>query len=91
MVSFQTKNPNLGKFWRALDGKLLIYFRAIWNILMIFGIFYDQLVNFGFILYIFSDFGIVYLEKSGNPGDWAAILRPLQCDRKCFKNYPNDE
>jgi hypothetical protein len=39
MVSFQTKNTNLGKFWRALNGKMLIYFRAIWNILRIFGIY----------------------------------------------------
>jgi hypothetical protein len=29
MVSFQTKNPNLGKFWRTLDWKMLIYFMAI--------------------------------------------------------------
>jgi hypothetical protein len=42
MVSFQTKNPNLGKFWRAnfayvyifcKDWKLLIYFMTIRNIL----------------------------------------------------------
>jgi hypothetical protein len=26
MVYFQTKNPNLGKFWRALEWKLLVYF-----------------------------------------------------------------
>jgi hypothetical protein len=68
MVSFQTKNPNLGKFWRALDGKMLICFRAIWNILRIFGIFYDHLVQFVFIWYISSGFGIMRLEKSGNPG-----------------------
>jgi hypothetical protein len=29
MVSFQTKNPNLGKFCMALDSKILIYFIAI--------------------------------------------------------------
>jgi hypothetical protein len=66
MVSFQTKNPNLGKFWRALDGKTLIHFRAIWNILRMFGIFYAHLVHFVIILYIFSGFGIMYLQKSGN-------------------------
>jgi hypothetical protein len=33
MVCFQTKNPNLGKFWRALEWKMLKYFMAIWNIL----------------------------------------------------------
>jgi hypothetical protein len=29
---FKPKNLNLGKFCRALDGKMLIYFMAIWNI-----------------------------------------------------------
>jgi hypothetical protein len=53
MVSFQTKIPNLGKFWRAIDGKMLIYFRAILNSLLLFGIFYDHLVHFVFIWYIF--------------------------------------
>jgi hypothetical protein len=32
MVSLQTKNTNLGKFWRALEVKMLMYLRAIWNI-----------------------------------------------------------
>jgi uncharacterized membrane protein len=67
MVSFQTKNPNLGKFWRALNSKMSIYFMAIWNILQTFGIFYDHLVHFVFIWYIFSSLGNVYQEKSGNP------------------------
>jgi hypothetical protein len=53
MVSFQTKNPNLGKFWRALDWKMLIYFMALWNILQAFGIFHDNFVHFVFIWYIF--------------------------------------
>jgi hypothetical protein len=56
MVSFQTKNPNLDKFWRALDRKMLIYFMAVWNILQTFGIFYDHLVHFVSIWYIFSRF-----------------------------------
>jgi hypothetical protein len=67
MVSFQTKNLNLGKFWRALDWKMLIYFMAIWNILQTFRIFYDHLVHFVFIWYIFSGSGNIYQEKSGNP------------------------
>jgi hypothetical protein len=49
MVCFPTKNPNLGKFLRALDKKMLIYFMAIWNILRTFGKFYDHLVHFLFI------------------------------------------
>jgi hypothetical protein len=75
MVSFQTNNPNLGKFWRALDGKILIYFMAIWSILQPFGIFYDHLVQFVFIWYIFPGFGIMSQEKSGNP----AMKRDCVC------------
>jgi hypothetical protein len=58
MVCFQTKSTNLGKFWRALDWKMFIYFTAIWNILRTLGIFYDYLVHFVFIWYIFSGLGI---------------------------------
>jgi hypothetical protein len=32
---------------------MLIYFRAIWNILLLFGIFYDHSVHFVFIWYFF--------------------------------------
>jgi hypothetical protein len=31
MVYFQTKSPNLGKFWRALEWKILECFMVIWN------------------------------------------------------------
>jgi hypothetical protein len=44
---------------------------AIWNILQTVGIFYDHLVDFVFIWYIFSCFGIMYQDKSGNPGGYA--------------------
>jgi hypothetical protein len=54
MVRFQTKNPNLGKFWWVLDEKMLLYFMAIWNILQTFMIFYDNWVHFVLICYIFS-------------------------------------
>jgi hypothetical protein len=48
---------------------MLIYFRAIWNILGPFGIFYGHLgysMTIGYILYLFgrfSGFGIMYEEK----------------------------
>jgi hypothetical protein len=67
MVCFQTKNPNLGNFWSALDWKMLIYFMAIWNILMRFGKVYGHLVHFVFIWYIFPVSGTMYQVKSGNP------------------------
>jgi hypothetical protein len=52
MVYFQTKNPNLGKFLRTVDWKMLMYCMAIWNILETFGTYYDHLVHFVFIFYI---------------------------------------
>jgi hypothetical protein len=84
MVYFQTKSPNLGNFWRTLDWKMLIYFIAIWNILWIFGIFYDHKVQFVILWYIscsfgtfISGFGIWRQEKSGNPVLLAvALLHP---------------
>jgi hypothetical protein len=63
MVSFETKNPNLGKFWRALHWEMLIYFMVIWNCLETFGIVYNHLVH---LCSIFSAFGIMYQEKSCN-------------------------
>jgi hypothetical protein len=47
---------------------MLKYFKDIWDILRTLGIFYEHLVHFMLILYIFSGFGIMYQEKSGNPG-----------------------
>jgi hypothetical protein len=68
MVCFQTQNPNLGKFCRALEWKMLVYFMVIWNILRSFGIFYGNLVMLWLhIWHIFPCFGILCQEKSGNP------------------------
>jgi hypothetical protein len=36
-IYFETKNPSLGKFGRALEWKRLVYSLAIWNILRTFG------------------------------------------------------
>jgi hypothetical protein len=62
---FSNQNPNLGKFLTALDWKIFIYVKAIWNILRVFGILYDHLVYF--VFKFFSGFGIMCQEKSGNP------------------------
>jgi hypothetical protein len=40
MVYFQTKNPNLGKFWSVLQRKMMVNFMSIWSILLPFRIFY---------------------------------------------------
>jgi hypothetical protein len=39
MVSFQTKNPNLGIFGRTLERKMLLYILVISNILVALGMF----------------------------------------------------
>jgi hypothetical protein len=65
MVFLQTKNPNLGIFWKALECfgifhgflcfyGLLVYFIASWYILWLFDI-------------LFPRFGMLYQYKSGNP------------------------
>jgi hypothetical protein len=71
---FSNQNPNFGQFWRALEWKMLTYFMAIWNILPIFGIFYNHLVHSVFIWYIFPRFGIMYQEKSGNPAQVVKVI-----------------
>jgi hypothetical protein len=68
MVYFQTKNPNLGKFWRVLQWKMLVYFFTIWSILRPIGIFYGHLVYFVVIWYTLPHFGILCQEKSGRSG-----------------------
>jgi hypothetical protein len=68
---FRTKSPNLGKFWRAIDWKMFISRYILWPFrifLWIVEIFFDDLAHFVFIWCIFFGFGIMYQEKSGNPG-----------------------
>jgi hypothetical protein len=79
MVCFQTKNPNLGKFWRALDWKMLIYFMPIWNILRSFRIFYNHLSHF-------SRFWYHVPRKSGNP-DADTSLKPFTKKILCFLKH----
>jgi hypothetical protein len=62
MFSFQAKNPNLGKFWRALDWKMLLYFTISYRHLGYF-------MTIGYILCsVDTFFGLadIYQEKSGN-------------------------
>jgi hypothetical protein len=68
MVYFNTKNPNLGTFWRASEwNRLVIFFvhleysMAIRYISLPFG-------NIVAIWYIFPRFGTLCQEKSGIPG-----------------------
>jgi hypothetical protein len=79
MAYFQTKDPNLGKFWKVLQLKVSIgIFVAILFILRQHWLFYGHLVHLVVIWYNFSHFGMLYREKSGNP-EWVARL---QCGQK---------
>jgi hypothetical protein len=78
MVCFQTKNPNSGTFWRALEWKMLVYFMVFWNILRSFGTYI--LWPFGNVVviwYTFPRIGISCQEKSGNPD----LVTPVQAVR----------
>jgi hypothetical protein len=66
MVYFQTKNPNLGKFWRVLQWKMLAYFMVIWSILLPICIF-RAIWSILWSWFIFPCFGLLYQEKFGNP------------------------
>jgi hypothetical protein len=74
MAKFQTKNPNLGRFWRVLQWKMLVYLMAIWsisaNFVWHFGKFCGHLVYF-------PRFGILYHGKSGNPGNHSSANEAL--------------
>jgi hypothetical protein len=64
---FRTKNPDLGKFWRVLRWKTLVYFMSTWSTLRPLEILYWHLVNIVVVWYILPRFGMLYQEKSGSP------------------------
>jgi hypothetical protein len=70
LCMFEPKNLNLGKFWRASELKMLVYFMAICNILQPFGWPFGNVVV---IWYIFPRFGILCQEKSGNPAAMSSV------------------
>jgi hypothetical protein len=63
MVYFQTKNRNLGKFWRALEWKKLVYSVALWNILHLVYVFNGNLV-FKWHCVIFSPVLVYCIKKN---------------------------
>jgi hypothetical protein len=89
MVYFQTKNPDLGNFWRPTEWKMFVKSNAVRGIVRSFGnlvvIFYIS-YQFGIyvpIWYISTSFGILYHGKSGNPDvvqpGPGPMLRPVPC------------
>jgi hypothetical protein len=64
MAYFKTKKTNLGKFWRALEWKILAYFMTIWNILLPFWYDFCPFVIVCGHLVLFSQFGFVWIKKN---------------------------
>jgi hypothetical protein len=66
---FKPKLQILGKFWRVLQWKVLVYFMDTWSILRSFVIFYGHLVHLarGNLVYFFPVL-VFCTKKSGNPG-----------------------
>jgi hypothetical protein len=62
---FSNQKSQFGENFHGLWLKTLIHIISGWNVLQIYGIFYDHLVNFVFIWCIFSCLGIMHQEKSG--------------------------
>jgi hypothetical protein len=79
MAYFKTKNPNLGKFWRVLQWKVLVYFMAIWSILWLFGIGILWLFGIG----ILWPYGIDYGNLLHFPQFWYVLPRKIW--QPCFK------
>jgi hypothetical protein len=83
MLYFQTKNPNLDKYWKVMKWKMLV---LSWPLCL----FYSKMVYFMVIWYIFPSFGMLCRDKSGNPGRWflQSTLHPctyiLLCVLPCF-------
>jgi hypothetical protein len=92
MAFFQTKNPNLGEFRRIYQFEdvgiffwRLVYFTAISYI-------FGHLLYYMVIWYIFPRFGMLYQEKSGNPGQgdktslWKKIAQDVAKAKFCLIN-----
>jgi hypothetical protein len=92
-VYFPTKNPNFGKFWRALEWKMLVYVMTIFIILRPFGIIYNLYRR----LEHFSHFGMFGPRKIWQPCPVAVsynkikpklqvgdVIIPIFCDFRQF-------
>jgi hypothetical protein len=65
---FKPKIPIWVNFWRVLKWKRLEYFMAIRPIVGLFGIFCSHVLHLWSFERFLPIFGMLYEEKSGNPG-----------------------
>jgi hypothetical protein len=81
MVCFQTKSPNLGKFCRVLQWKMLIHFMDTWLILRFFVIFYvwtSDIASGNLVYFSPRIWGrpswYIFLKGCGRTGDRIRVL-----------------
>jgi hypothetical protein len=58
----------LGKFWSVLQCNIILNFMAIWSILLPYGLCIAILYTLWQFGIFCGNFGMLYQEKSGNPG-----------------------
>jgi hypothetical protein len=83
MEYFQTKNPNLGKFWRVLQWKMEGL--AIED----FGIIYDHSLYFATIWYIFLPFWYAVPRKIWQP--WVGRFSDLANNQTIASSSEDDQ
>jgi hypothetical protein len=79
---FSNQNPNLGKFWRVLLWKILVYFMTICSILRPLEIFYGHLV-YMWQLGIFCG-NLVYFWYFGTKKNLATLIKS---QRRAFRSF----
>jgi hypothetical protein len=88
MAYFQTNNSNLGKFFRVLQWKMLVYFMSIWSILWSFGLFYGHLVYLlaiWYVLWLSGMFSTV-LVRCTNKNLATLIGKTTKENTRCVEN-----
>jgi hypothetical protein len=97
MAYFQTKKSNLGKFWRVLQWKMLVYFMVIWSVYC--HLLYIVVIRYILWLFcVFFPFGNLYHEKSSNRESKAIFKRDKKhtfesskLQEVCTYLFPPDE
>jgi hypothetical protein len=81
MVYFQTKNPDLGKFWKVFQWKMLVF---LWP----FCLFYGHMVYVMAIWYILWSFGIFFPFWYICRTEKNLATREKMADRKKWRTRP---
>jgi hypothetical protein len=87
IVNFQKKIPSLGKFWRVLQWKILVYFMAIWYILWYLGILCGHLVYFPVLVYCTTTNLATLPGHRGGPWYFSTKLCSAQSRQKDWKAF----